>query len=136
MMVKVLGRTDSSVAIAFYSGLIGLPFAAVAAIPYWVGATADQWPALIGVGALGAAAQLALAQSLSEADATAVLPLDFTRLVFAGLLGYVFFAQVPDWMTLVGGLVIFAAATDLTLRERAAHRAATAAAAATMGRER
>tara|TARA_B100001123_G_scaffold340191_1_gene385481 strand:+ start:391 stop:519 length:129 start_codon:yes stop_codon:yes gene_type:complete len=35
----------------------------------------------------GATTQLALAQAFREADATVVLPADFTKLVFAGLAG-------------------------------------------------
>ena len=49
---------------------------------------------------------------------TAVLPVDFTRLVWASLIGYLAFGEVPDAWTWVGGIMIFSATTDSAYRER------------------
>ena len=58
-----------------------------------------------------------MAQAFKEADATAVLPFDFTRLIWASAIGYLAFAEVPDMLTWVGGIVIFASTTYIAVRE-------------------
>ena len=56
-------------------------------------------------------------EDLTPESATAVLPLDFTRLVWASLLGLAFFGEVPSVSTVLGGTVIFASATYIAVRE-------------------
>jgi drug/metabolite transporter (DMT)-like permease len=47
----------------------------------------------------------------------AILPLEATKLLWSVAYGFVFFAEVPLALTMVGGLVIFGAAAYITLRE-------------------
>ena len=66
---------------------------------------------------LGTVGQLAFTESFKAAELTTVLPLDFTKLIWASLIGYLIFAQMLDIWVLVGGAVIFAAATYISIRE-------------------
>jgi drug/metabolite transporter (DMT)-like permease len=43
---------------------------------------------------------------------------DFTRLLWASLLGFIIFNEIPDVWTWIGGAVIFAAVTYVALQER------------------
>ena len=52
------------------------------------------------------------------------MPLDFTRLLWAGAIGYWLFAEVPDRWTWLGGAVIFASSVYITYREAIARRRA------------
>ena len=63
---------------------------------------------LFMVGALGAVAQVCTIRGLRIAEATAVMPFDYARLLFAGLIGLVVFGEVPGWWSLLGALVIVA----------------------------
>ena len=45
-------------------------------------------------------------EAFREADVTVVLPADFTKLVWAGLAGFLVFAEIPDPWTLVGAVII------------------------------
>ena len=74
-------------------------------------------PFLFLIGLLGATGHLALAQAFKEADTTAVMPFDFTRLIWASVLGFIVFAEVPDIWTWLGGSVIFGSATYIAFRE-------------------
>ena len=47
--------------------------------------------------------------SFHKADATLVLPADFTKVIWASLIGYFFFGQVPEIWVGVGAIVIFSA---------------------------
>lgn len=117
MVIKVLARTESSTTIAMYMVLFMTPLSGLAAAAFWQTPDAAQlaWLALVGV--LGTAGQINLGQSFRVAEATAVLPLDFFKLVWGSLLGFVFFTEVPDLWTWVGGTMIFASSTWLALRE-------------------
>ena len=50
-------------------------------------------------------------------DATSVLPLDFLKLIWGALIGYMAFAEVPDAGVWIGGVTVFAAATYTAYRE-------------------
>ena len=39
-------------------------------------------------------------------EVNAVAPIEFIRLIYAGLIGYLFFAEVIDIWTVTGGLII------------------------------
>ena len=47
-----------------------------------------------------------------------VLPIDFTKLFWASLIGYVFFGQVPEIWIWIGAMVVFAAVFYNAYRER------------------
>ena len=116
-IIKVLGRTESSVTQAVYMGLFLTPITLVPALFVW------EWPEprhylwLVGMGVFGTLGHLAFAQAVRLADSTAVLPLDFLRLIWASLIGFFLFAEVPDALSWLGGAVIFASATYIAFRE-------------------
>jgi drug/metabolite transporter (DMT)-like permease len=118
VIIKVLARTESSVTITLYSTIFLMPVSLTAAIPYWQWPNIDQLLLLAVMGIAGSIGQTALAQSFREADMTAVMPLEFLRLVWAALFGYFFFAEVPDVWVWTGGSVIFAASFYIAIRER------------------
>ena len=64
-----------------------------------------------------AAAPSSIALSVAAADATVVLPFDFTRLIFAAALGYILFDEFPGLWTWAGGVLIFAAVLWMTRGE-------------------
>ncbi|MBI4182476.1 MAG: DMT family transporter [Proteobacteria bacterium] len=117
ILTKILARTEASVTIVAYMALFLTAMNFVPAFLVWVPPTPADLGWLAMVGACQVAGQMCIAQSLKEAEATAVMPLDFGRLVWATLVGYLLFAEVPDPWTWIGGTVIFASATYITVRE-------------------
>jgi len=73
------------------------------------------WLAVIGV--LSSVGHLAIAQGFKEAEASAIIPADFTRLAWAAVLGFLVFDEVPDIWTISGASVIFASTTFIAYRE-------------------
>ena len=117
VLTKSLTRTESSLTITFYGTLVILPLAFVASLAFWVWPTWEQLAWLLALGALGTVANLALAHGIKMADVGVLMPLDFTKLVWAALVGYVFFLEIPGTWTWVGGAVIFAAALNVARTE-------------------
>jgi drug/metabolite transporter (DMT)-like permease len=122
LIIKVLSRTDSPVTITAYMGVFLTPLTFVAALFFWKWPAPETWPFLVLLGLLGSAGHVCMAQAFKEADASAVLPFDFLRLIWASLLGWLIFAEVPDLWTWVGGTVIFASGTYVAWREARAGR--------------
>lgn len=118
IMVKVLSRTESSLTIALYVAIIVMPFALIAALPFWRTPSLEELAWLAGIGAAHSTSQIFMAQAFKEADATAVLPVDFSRLIWAALVGYLIFAEVPGVWTWTGGIMIFTAVLYLASRDR------------------
>ena len=63
---------------------------------------------LIAMGCAGTLTQRALARAYQAADATVVLPFEFTRLIFSAAIGFAVFAEFPDIWVWVGGATILA----------------------------
>jgi drug/metabolite transporter (DMT)-like permease len=118
ILAKMLTRTESSIAITLYSTLFSIPVALAAAIPVWRAPTGEELAWLAGIGAFGTLTHLCFNQAIKEAELTAILPLDFNRLIWASLAGYIFFAEIPGAWTWIGGAIIFASGTYLAVRER------------------
>ena len=120
IIIKVLGRTESSVRITIYNALLSTPLALLAALPFWSVPTLDQLGLMALAGAMGSLAHLSLAQAFKEADVTAVLPVDFMRLVWAAVFGFILFAEVPEAWTWLGGAMVFSAVVYIAYREKQA----------------
>ena len=58
-----------------------------------------------------------LAQAFKLSDTTFVMPLQFTKLIWASLIGLFIFSEQPDILTWVGGIIIFISAIYITYRE-------------------
>ena len=122
VIIKILGRTESSVAITAWMGIMLGLLSLGPAIWVWRDPSLIGWLGLIFIGFWGSVAQVSLAQSLKEADPTAVMPFDFLRLVWATGLAWWLFAETPDLFTWIGAAVIFGAGLYIANRERIAGR--------------
>lgn len=117
VIVKVLSRTDSLTSIV---GIMAISFTVLSfplALMVWETPTSTQLLLLFGVGVLGTIGHFAMTKALSLAETGAIMPLDFTRLIWASLLGFWLFAETPDVWTVVGGGLIICSATYVILRE-------------------
>ncbi len=123
LVIKSLSRTEPPAVVVLYTGVLVTPMALVPALFVWTNPPLDLWLWLVGMGLLATLGHLALVRAFAAADATAVLPFDFSRLIFAALLGFVFFAERPDAWTWVGAAVIFAATFYTARREANLRRA-------------
>lgn len=118
ILIKNLTKTESSVTLTLYMTVFITPFTLIAAIPFWQTPTIWQLFLMFIMGLLGNIAQMSRTQAYRFADLSALAPFDFVRLLWMALFGFVFFGEVPDIWTWVGGIVIFSSSTYIALRER------------------
>ena len=117
LTIKALSHTESSFVVTLYTGLFMAPLSLVPASLVWTWPTGREYLWLAVMGTIGTISQLIMTQAFREADATAVLPVDFTRLVWASVFGMLVFGESPELATLVGGTLIFGSTTYITYRE-------------------
>jgi drug/metabolite transporter (DMT)-like permease len=119
LVIKTLGRTDSSVTIISYMALLMIPLSLVPALFVWRWPEPLEWCWLIGIGMLGGIAQFCMTEALRQADTAVVMPIDFFKLVWVTLIAWLAFAEHLDLYTWIGGAVIFASTLYIAYRERA-----------------
>ena len=93
-------------------------FGAVAAPLAWVTPSLYDLMFLSGFGVVSVAALFSINRSLKLAPASVVVPYQYTMLVWAILLGYVVFGDVPDRFMLAGSTIIVAAGLYIFHREQ------------------
>lgn len=122
ILIKILSRTETSVAIVAWMGVFLCAFSIGPALWVWVTPSLSAWGWLIFVGLNGSIAQVCLSQALKETDPTAVMPFDFLKLIWTAILAAYFFAEIPDLFTWLGAGVIFTSGLYIANRERRAAR--------------
>jgi len=129
IVIKILGRTESSLAITGYANLLLSVMAFVPAVMVWKNPSLEAWGWLVFIGVVGTFGQIAVAEALKQAEATAVMPFDFLKLLWAAAFGYIFFFEFPDFYTWVGAFVIFSSSMYIAYRESRLNKAQRQAAA-------
>ena len=119
IVIKTLGRRDATPTIVTYMVLFMSPLALIPALFVWEWPTLQQLGILLVMGLMGTVGHLTLTQALRVGEAAVVMPMDFSKLIWAAALGFLLFGELPGIFTWIGGFMIFASATYLALRERA-----------------
>lgn len=126
VVIKRLSATESPLSIVFSFGVVSTVVSAAPAAMVWQTPTADELALLVLIGAIGTAAQSCGIRGFRAGEATAVAPFDYSRLLFAGVLGYAIWGDVPTTYTLAGACLIVASTLYIARREAAlARRAAS-----------
>ncbi len=114
---RALSRTESNTAIVVYN-LAGMLIVAGAVMPFqWVTPRLEDWPLFAFIGVTGAAAQLLVTQAYRLAPAAVVAPFDYTALIWAVGLGYMFWGDLPGPRVIAGIVVVIASGLYILHRE-------------------
>jgi drug/metabolite transporter (DMT)-like permease len=117
LMVKRLSRTESANAIVTYMVLLMTPMSLAPALFVWQMPPVSTWAFLVGLGLAGTLGHLCYVRALRMADASAVLPYDYGRMIFSAFIGYLAFAEIPDQWTWIGSALIAGSAIYIARRE-------------------
>jgi len=116
--IKNLQTTESTRVIMFYYAFWNAFFAALPAAFTWITPTGGEFLLLIVIGVMGMGGQALITHGLGMGDATALVPLDYLRVIYAAVLGYVLFSEIPGAASFAGMALIMAASLYLVLNER------------------
>ncbi len=115
--VRRMIQTERTSAIVFYFSCTAAALS-LFTIPGWVKPTGQEVLFLIGSGIFGGLGQIMLTSCYRHADAGVVAPFDYTSMLFALVIGYVFFTEVPTTTVLIGATIVISAGVLIIWRER------------------
>lgn len=122
VLVRHLARTESPDTITMYYAITLTLLSAAPAAVVWRTPGWDEAVWILAMGFLGTLGQRAMTRAFAAADVSIVLPVDFTRLLFAAAVGFALFGERPGIWTWIGGTVIFASTVFLARGEAAPRR--------------
>ncbi len=117
LVLKSMTRTEDPQQIVAWTAILLSLTTFPLALTEWVPMTADAWMLAVALGLLGTVGHLCMTRSFASADASFVMPFDYARLPFVAVVGFVLFAEAPDYWTWTGAIVITGAALDVARRE-------------------
>ena len=121
--IKRLQTTEPTRVIMFYYAFWNAAFALIPAIWFWVTPTLPELALLTVVGILGIGGQTMITHGLSQGEATVLVPLDYSRIVYSAVLGYLLFNELPGVWSFAGMALIVASSLYLVLTEKRARMA-------------
>jgi len=121
LSIKVLTRTEPSDAIVTWMVVLMTPLSLPAALWVWETPDPRTWLWLVLIGAFGTLGHMMLTRAMKTADASYVMPFDFTRLPAVALMAWLLFGETVDAWTWMGAGVIFGATVYIVHRETRLH---------------
>lgn len=117
MTRHIAGRAPAMVT-TFQTNIIGAAFLSLTMPLVWHALTPAQWLMCLGLGTIASFGHYLIVRAYDHAEASLLAPLAYTEMVMATALGWYFFDDFPDAMTLLGVAVLIACALYITLTER------------------
>lgn len=118
IQTRRLTQSETTSSIVFYfslvtalAGLVTLPFA-------WHTPTGSELVMLIATGVFGGVAHIFLTESYRHAPASVVAPFDYSSMLWALLLGYWLFGELPTGLVYAGACIVAGAGLFVIWRER------------------
>jgi drug/metabolite transporter (DMT)-like permease len=119
IVIKSLTRTDSPLTLTAFQICMMSPVLLIPALFVWEWPTWSQLVWLVAIGVVAVFSVMSFAMAMKEADTVSVMSLNFLQLLWASVIGFAFFAEIPDLFTWIGGTMIVASTTYIAYRERA-----------------
>ena len=117
LIAKSLTRDERPAVIVVWLGLTVAIYSFPLALFNWQWPNPVQWLTFFVCGVIGSAGHYCLTRSFVAADISATQSAKFLDLVWASLMGWMVFADVPSQTTLLGGGVIAASTVWIARRE-------------------
>lgn len=106
VMVRHLAPREHPLVIVFYFPLVAVPAALPGVVGNFVWPEGIEWLLLLGVGIFTQIGQVSLTHGLRSEPAGQATALSYLQVLLAAGWGVLFFAEIPDTWTLVGGVLI------------------------------
>jgi drug/metabolite transporter (DMT)-like permease len=105
-LVKLLTRTESTLAIIFWMTLMQAGYGLVPTLWVWSWPALHAWGWILTIAFCGPFAHFCMARAMIYADATVVVPMDFLRVPLTATLGWLIYAERLDLLTMLGAALI------------------------------
>ena len=106
VLVKIIGRTDSTPAMVFWMTCMLAIGATTLALPNWQPLHREHYLLIGGIAITGAIGQWGITEAFKRAPAASVAPLEYSGLAWVIIIDLAVWSVVPSWHTLAGAAVI------------------------------
>jgi len=106
IVMRKLSRIDKSSTIMAYQSIFITVVMAGPAYYYWVTPTYDEVLLVLMIGGLMSLMQWLFIQAFKAGEAAAIAPMEYFRLLYAVVIGVIFFAEIPTVWTVTGAAII------------------------------
>jgi drug/metabolite transporter (DMT)-like permease len=117
ILTRMVGQVDSAETTLLWQLLVGAAVLGLVVPFVWRMPAPEHWPMFILAAALGGVAHWAMIRALQLAPAASIQPFTYTLLIWAVVIGWVGFGDLPDAWTLLGASAIVGAGIFTALRE-------------------
>ena len=117
VLVNIASRYDGPVTLMFYTNIVSVTLIAIPTIFVWQTPNMDELMMLVAMGVLATTSHNCFIRAFAMGEASVIAPVDYSRLIFAALAGWLVFASVPDIYTIVGASIIVASSFYIVRRE-------------------
>ena len=114
--IKDLTRTEAPITILFWSYTLMSLLAAVPAYYTWKPPTLTELAVIAIMSVMTTLGQSCMVLGLRAGEASAVVPFDYSRLLYATAIGFFVFGEVPTLATLLGAAVIVGSTLYIALQ--------------------
>lgn len=115
--MKIMTRDHSILVLVSWGAVLGFVLAIPLAVLEWRWPTLADLSLLCTMGGLGLLNQVCYIKGMAVGEAAAMAPIDYTRLVFAIVIGLLAFGETPNLVTMAGAAIVIASTLFITLRE-------------------
>ena len=127
VQIRQIAVTEKGATIVFYFTLAGTLLGLAVSLFDWVTPDPLTLVVLIASGLVGGVGQLFLTEAIRVAPVGVVAPFDYSQLIWATILGYLIWGELPHAATIAGALVVAASGIYILHRELLRFRRATVA---------
>ncbi|HBM12977.1 MAG TPA: EamA/RhaT family transporter [Rhodospirillaceae bacterium] len=119
IITRKLSATETALTITFWLTLSGAIVGAIwVYLDGWVMPMATlDWALLIGVGLIGAIAQLTMTIAFRHAEVAILAPLDYLAIIWTTLLAYWIWGEIPVLRVFIGAAIVIASGIYIVHRE-------------------
>ena len=117
VLVNIASRYDGPVTLMFYTNTVSVTLIAIPTFFVWQTPTLNEFWMLLAMGVLATISHNCFIRAFAMGEASVIAPVDYSRLIFAALAGWVIFADVPDMYTIIGALIIVGSSFYIVRRE-------------------
>jgi drug/metabolite transporter (DMT)-like permease len=120
LLSRVLAGSERTIALLFYTALVGSICFGLALPWFWEGRAPGLGELLLflSLGVYGGVGHFLFTAAYRHAPASMLAPMNYLQLLWAGLLGWLVFGHVPDRLSTLGMCVIAASGLVMALKSR------------------
>lgn len=116
VLTRYVGQSDTTEISFFWTGTIGAIFMTVVGLKYWTSMSQIDWVWMAVLCVFGALGHFLLIKAYELSEAHTIQPFAFFQLVFASLVGVLFFGETVELNVLVGAFIVVAAGIFTLMR--------------------